>query len=115
MAAILETGNHIAHISDGGQRYDRARKFTEIIKMGIHSDGNWNVVPEIPPAVLEKIMEQFPNHAIAETGLGDLSIIEQFNDYWEKRQPIGRMRIWSYDAHLSGYEREGGLSRRRDR
>lgn len=115
VATLIETGNHIAHIPDGRKRFEIANKFTNIVKRGIGGEENWNVVPEIPLNVLERMMEQFPEQATVQTGLGDIGIIEQFEDFWKKRQPIGRMRIWSFDTHLAGYCREGGLSRRRDK
>lgn len=115
LAVLIETGNHIAHIPDGNKRHEIAEKFTAITKRAIKAESNWNIIPEIPISILERILDQFPIQAVAETGLGDISIIEQFNDYWENRQPIGEMRIWSFDAHLSGYLRTGGLSRRKNK
>lgn len=115
IAVLIEAGNHIAHISDGNMRYQIADKFSAIVWKAAKSEDHWNVMPEIPIEVLEKILKQFPKQAAAETGFGDISIVEQFNDYWETLQPIGEMRIWSLDAHLLGYSRTGGLARRKNR
>ena len=60
-------------------------------------------------------MDKFPAQAQSKMGFGDVSIIDQFNDYWENRQPIGKMRIWAFDAHLQGYSHTGGLARRKNK
>lgn len=115
MAVLVETGNHIAHIPDGRMRHEIADKFVALVSGAIKSENNWNIIPEIPIDVLETILSKFPDQATAATGFGDVSIVEQFNEYWEKKQPIGEMRIWSFDAHLQGYSRTGGLSRRKNK
>ena len=97
IAVLVETGNHIAHISDGNIRYKVACLFSSLVEKAARSEDNWNTIPEIPMDTLETIMNQFPDLARAQTGFGDISIIEQFNDYWQKRQPIGEMRIWAFD------------------
>ena len=115
VAVLVETGNHIAHISDGNMRYKIAVLFSSLVQKAIKSEDNWNTVPDIPMCTLEKIIHQFPSLARGQTGFGDISIIEQFNDYWQNRQPIGMMRIWAFDEHLQGYSQTGGLSRRKNR
>ena len=115
IAVLVETGNHIAHISDGNMRYQIATQFSSLVKKAVRSEDNWNTVPSISLEILEAIMQNFPAQAMNHTGFGDISIIEQFNDYWQNRQPIGKMRIWTYDAHLEGYTRTGGLSRRKNK
>lgn len=115
VAVLVETGNHIAHISDGQKRYAIANKFVDFIKSAVGVESNWNITPQISDDVLTSILNQFPNEAAQKIGFGDVSIVEQFNEYWEKHQPIGKMRIWSFDQHLSGYEKVGGLSRRKDK
>lgn len=113
VAVLVETGNHIAHISDGRIRRAVAKKFAEVAKEAMKAESNWNIAPEIPSDVLQIILTQFPDQAMAGVGFGDVSIIEQFNDYWENRQPIGEMRIWSFDDHLSAHTKTGGLTRRK--
>lgn len=114
VAVLVETGNHIAHIPDGTLRRRVALKFVDLVKRAINMEGNWNVMPEISEDILERILVSFPKHASSEIGFGDVSIIEQFEDYWQNRQPIGEMRIWSLDDHLSAYQKTGGLSRRKN-
>ncbi len=115
VAVLVETGNHIAHISDGNRRREIAEKFVHIVMKAIEMKDRWNTMPKLSTDILKAILTQFPDSAMAGTGFGDISIVEQFNDYWQNRQPIGKMRIWSFDRHLSGYSHTGGLSRRKNR
>lgn len=115
VAVLVETGNHIAHISDGRIRYQIAGIFASLVKKALDGKSSWNVEPEIRPDVLQTILDQIPMQAQQGTGFGDVSIIEQFNDYQKNRQPIGEMRIWALDKHLSGYSYTGGLARRKDK
>ena len=114
VAVLVETGNHIAHVSDGTKRRDIAVKFTDLLKKAVNSEDNWNIAPELSDEILSKIIESFPGQAQAKIGFGDTSIVEQFEDYWKYRQPIGHMRIWSLDNHLAAYDKDGGLSRRKN-
>ncbi len=115
VATLIETGNHIAHIPDGGKRWEIANKFSDIVGKALLAEGNWSVIPQISTEILENILNSFPTQATGATGFGDVSIIEQFEDYWKNKQPIGEMRIWSRDHHLQSYIHIGGLTRRRDR
>lgn len=114
-AALIETGNHIAQIKDGNLRRKTAKKFVDFISKAIDLKDNMSVVPEITLDELHRIIGHFPDHAAQNVGFGDISIIEQFNSYWEKKQPIGIASIWSTDKHLASYPpKEGGLNRRRN-
>lgn len=115
IAVLIETGNHIGQIADGGCRYEISLKFSQIVQKAIRSEDHWNAVPELPICVLKQMMDDFCEWTKHSSGFGDLSIVQQFEDYWQKRQPIGTMRIWSFDTHLSAYQKEGGLSRRKNR
>ena len=115
IAVLVETGNHIGQIADGAKRYEISNKFAQIVKKAIRSEDHWNVVPELPASVLECMMDGFCDWTKTASGFGDMSIVQQFEEYWQNRQPIGKMRIWSFDKHLSVYEREGGLARRRNK
>lgn len=115
VATLVETGNHIAHIPDGNLRFSIGKTFTELIRCAIAMDGCWATACEIPPKVLKAGMEEFLRRVPGGTGLGDATIIAQFEEYWTQQQPIGTMRIWSFDRHLQGFEKEGGLPRRKNR
>ena len=115
MATLVETGNHIAHIADGNQRWTIANRFADLVEQAGQLKNNMSVIPELTSAELTAVLQAFRNCAIQEVGFGDASIIEQYNTYWREKQPIGEIRIWSTDTHLCGYHQTGGLARRRTR
>lgn len=115
VATMVETGNHIAHISDGNSRFLIGQKFANLIKSAISMEECWATASEIPPNVLDTGLDIFLQTVSGGEGFGDATIIAQFEEYWTKQQPIGTMRIWSFDSHLQGFEKEGGLARRKNR
>ena len=114
LAVLVETGNHIAQLK--GDKYTVAQNFSRLILEAIHGNGNLSLTHKISPEQIQEIMEGFPDNAVQQDrGFGDLSIISQFEDYWKNKQPLGKMCIWSLDHHLQGFEKEGGLKRRKDK
>ena len=103
MAAIYETGNHIAQLSNGGNRRRFAKIFVEQVRQAIGGDAPWQIM-QVP--TLEEIgvwLHEFPDSAMRTIGMGDLSIIKE----WEKakkRTPHFRVFIWSLDTDLMGYD-----------
>ncbi|MDO5296458.1 MAG: hypothetical protein Q4F00_07490 [bacterium] len=77
LAAIIETGNHIAHIEDGNQRRDRAERLSDLIRNVLNDDFPWVYNKnEIADDDLLKIAEKFPDYAQQRfMGLGDMSIL----------------------------------------
>lgn len=108
VATILETGNHIAHISDGGQRRVTAEKFVKRVQEAlgnIEGPAPWTVPqPLLAPDDLQHYLNEFPDCAMRGIGLGDLSIINEYERQCELHQ-ARRVFIWSLDQHLSGYDR----------
>lgn len=105
MATILETGNHIAQIRDGNQRRDVARKFVDQVNQAL--DGISPFTPIVFPTQesLREWLIEFPNAASEGKGLGDLSIIHD----WQRMCQLHsarRVYIWSLDHHLLSYDRE---------
>jgi hypothetical protein len=103
MATIYETGNHIAHISDGNLRRRYAEAFVQEVDKAISGETPWRVM-QIPDREEIRIwLQDFPALATREIGIADLSIIKE----WEKLQklvPHHRVFIWSLDKHLKGYD-----------
>ena len=50
-------------------------------------------------------LAEFPARAAEGIGLGDLSIIKTYEEQCALH-PNARVRIWTYDDHLSGYDRQ---------
>ncbi|MFP4395235.1 MAG: hypothetical protein ACLFTI_08230 [Anaerolineales bacterium] len=108
IATILETGNHIAHISDGRQRRITATRFVELVQPALGDLGSpppWTVPhPLLDPQNLQHYLSKFPDYAMQGIGLGDLSIIEEY----DRQCRLHRARhvfIWSLDHHLAAYKR----------
>lgn len=117
LATIIETGNHIAHIPDGNIRRDKAKQFSEFLKKTASDEAPWQYYgKELNKDDLNKLAIDFPDHAMRETGIGDLSIIRAYEKYQEDITGINRIMIWSVDRHLQGYVKELDIiSRRRNR
>lgn len=117
LAAIIETGNHIAHIADGNIRRNRAEKMAELIKKTVNDEAPWTYYgKEFEREDLLEISKAVIDHAVREIGVGDLSIIQVFKKYKENVPAIGSIRVWSLDHHLQAYYEEmPSIRRRRDR
>jgi hypothetical protein len=105
MAAIIETGNHVARLANGNQRRRFARIFVDQVEKAFNGDAPWRPTQIMEPSEMLEWLGQFPDRAMRGTGMADLSIIRG----WESactRHPGHRVMIWSLDDHLSGYDRD---------
>ena len=103
-AAVFETGNHIAQIHDGGQRRRYAAMFCDQVRKALNGEAPWTLIPLPESREFAEWLEDFPDCAMREIGMADLSMIKA----WEAtcaRHPHRRTRIWSFDTHLMGYDR----------
>lgn len=103
MAAVYETGNHIAQLSDGRNRRRFAESFVEQVKKAIEGEAPWKVMQLPKMEEVEEWLGGFPDSAMRGAGMGDLSIIKE----WEKmarKTPNCRIFIWSLDGDLQGYD-----------
>lgn len=103
--AVLETGNHVAQLNNGNQRRRYAKGLRDQIKKALAGEAPWNLVPLRDPEQLKNCLNEFPESAERKVGLVDLSIIKM----WEaerKQHPLSRVRIWSLDDHLQGYDHQ---------
>lgn len=111
-AAMLETGNHIAHVSDGRLRRKYAKFFVEQVQSALAGDAPWTPTQTVDLSDWNQWLSEYPDRAAQEIGLGDLSIIKE----WEAacaRHPTYRVRIWTIDGHLSAYDRPATVVGRR--
>jgi len=103
MTTVLETGNHIGQLANGAQRRKTAQAFCKLVQDAIEGTAPWTPTPFWEMDDLKGWLNEFPDEAMAEKGLGDLSIIKE----WERQcelHPRRRVSIWSLDRHLQGYE-----------
>ena len=109
MATILETGNHIAQNGDGNVRRITADRFVKQVRTAIDGKAAWTITrPLFNPEDLNQYLDEFPDHAMRGTGLGDLSIIKEF-EYVCKLHPHRNIFIWSLDHHLREYIQPGNF------
>lgn len=107
VATIIETGNHIAHISDGNVRRTIAGKFGEYLRKTAEGEAPWQLYGvELDKEGLLYLAEHIEENATWKIGVGDLSIIYAYEQYKEKTPAIGKIMIWATDAHLQGYIEE---------
>ena len=107
LGAVLETGNHIARLANGNQRRTGAKVFQDRITEALAGEAPWDLVPLPDRNQLRNWLNEFPDFAAREVGLVDLSIIKAW-DAARERHPSSRVRIWSLDKHLQGYDHKPG-------
>ena len=103
MGAVFETGNHIARLPDGNLRREYAEVFRDEVEKALSGSAPW-VPAELPSAhEVASWLAGFPEYAVREISMVDLSIIHA----WKRahaRHPRHRVRIWSLDDDLAGYD-----------
>ncbi len=103
-ATIIETGNFIAHCNNGTERRNAALRFKDYIIKMINDEAPWSYYGEqFGMDDLEKMCESFPEYAMNEVGIGDLSIIQAYEKDKSNATAVNRISIWSLDEHLSAY------------
>ena len=105
LAAVFETGNHIAQLPDGRQRRRHAEIFRDQVHMALNSEAPWALIPLPDSAKLVKWLDCFPDTAMRGVGMGDLSIIKAWADGCARHRSQ-RVRIRSLDRDLQGYDRK---------
>lgn len=108
IAAIIETGNHIAQLGNGQRRRQFAELFVQQVRMMLNGRAPWVVARAIDAEDLALWIEDFPDHAMRRRGIADVSIIGEY----ERQCALNTARtveIWSLDGHLAGYRREPRL------
>lgn len=107
LAAIVETGNHIAQVADGRQRRSAAERFATQVRQAINGQSPWVVTPMPDTGDWLAWLDEFPDSAMRGMGIGDLTILKEY-----ERQcrlfPARRVLIWSLDDDLSAYDRHPG-------
>ena len=92
MAAIFETGDHIADLRDGRQRRRYAEVFRDRIREALEGKAPWVPIRFPDSAQLAEWLEEFPDSAMTGQDMSDFSIVKA----WEvecTRHPTRRIRI----------------------
>lgn len=103
IAALIETGNHIAHIPDGVARRKSADDFVQFAAASLHGKSPFTPTPL--PSILDVTawLTDFPDHAMRGVGLADRSLIALW-DIQRQLHPQRRIYIWSLDDALISYD-----------
>ena len=107
IATVIEAGNHIAQIPNGGARRRFANIFGNQVRKALNAESPWTLTPIPNEAQLDEWLAGFPDAAMRGLSLGDYSIVMA----WEaarRRRPFRRVRIWSLDDDLQGYDHNPG-------
>lgn len=103
VAVIYETGNHIAHVADGGKRRAVAQGFVDLVRKAFGGEIPFVPTPLQDPEGMAVWLSEFPDQAARGMGFGDLAITK----VWDEQRALNQARrvlIWSYDRHLQGYD-----------
>ena len=105
IATVIESGNHIARLSDGGDRRRFAETFGRQVKRALRTESPWTLTPLPNEAQLDDWLADFPDAAMRDLSLGDFSIVKAWEAACERR-PFRRVRIWSLECRLKSYDRQ---------
>ena len=106
MATVFETGNHIAQNGDGRERRTAAERFTQQVRQALDSRSPFTPMNFPSPEDVSTWLDGFPEYAMQEIGLGDVSIIQAYKAM-ARQFPQRHVYIWSKDQHLASYEQRG--------
>jgi hypothetical protein len=104
MAAIVEVGNHIAHVKNGDLRRIAAERLVKEVKAALLGEAPWRPINFPTDADVLSWLDEFPDSATRGMGMGDLSIKKE----WEtccRRYPMSHVRVWTLDRDLHGLDR----------
>lgn len=109
VTAIIETGNHIAQLSDGRKRRTCAERFTAMLRAVVKGEAPWalNEV-EWNAAHLETLLaggstgSTLVEHAGNGLGCGDLNILIERDRYVARTSGVAAT-VWTLDNLLSSY------------
>lgn len=104
VAVVLETGRHIAHLSDGSERRITAERLRDVVTTDSSTgpEKPFELVGRLNPARLEAHIADFPDLAQSKVTLTDALLIEQFELQLAANE-AHRVLIWSLDGHLQGH------------
>jgi len=101
MAAIVEVGNHIAHVKNGAHRRAAAERFVEEVRRALADEAPWKPINFPSNQEVLTWLDAFPDSATQGVGMGDLSIKQEWASCCA-RYPMSRVWVWALDGDLAG-------------
>ena len=110
IAAIIETGNHIADVSNGHHRRCCAKELRGMVQVALDRKGPWVVTPMSKTQddfreEIRKWLAEFPDYAMRELGIADISMIHAWDEACRRNRGV-RVAIWSLHKELAAYDRK---------
>ena len=110
MAAIVEVGNHIAHVSNGAQRRAAAERFVKEVRSALADEAPWKPINFPLNQEVLSWLDAFPGAATQGIGMGDLSIKMEWEELCELHA-MSHVWVWALDGQLSGLDRRAHRGR----
>jgi len=109
LACIIETGNHLARLSDGHDRRRLAEAFASKVTEAIENRAPWQIVPtggsdQSDWSDLRNWLARFPDDATRGLSFTDAIIIYVYDTYCKKSR-MSHVCVWALDSHLHGLDR----------
>ncbi|SNT01923.1 hypothetical protein SAMN05216276_10223 [Streptosporangium subroseum] len=109
VTAAIETGNHIAQLSDCRLRRQYADKLSKLLELVILGEAPWVLrTVEWGESFLRSLLSgagtgtPFSDHVMAKLGLGDLCILAE-RELYRSRVTGVEVGIWTLDGQLSSH------------
>lgn len=110
-AAVIETGNHIHHVKDGGARRKCARAFAEVLRLTAAGEAPWTLFESLwDGAFLDSVRSgagtatDIVQHFVAQSlSCGDLTVVAERDIYRTRVPPSTEVGIWTLDVAMSAY------------
>jgi predicted nucleic acid-binding protein len=110
MAAIVEVGNHIAHVANGAHRRAAAERFVLEVRKALSNEAPWKPINFPSNEEVLGWLDAFPASATRGVGMGDLSIKEEWAALCV-RNAMSHVWVWTLDGDLAGLIRPARPSR----
>ena len=104
MAAIVEVGNHIAHVKNGAHRRAAAERFVKEVRSALADAAPWKPINFPSNQEVLTWLDAFPESATQGIGMGDLSIKQEWVALCE-RHALSHVWVWTLDGDLAGLDR----------
>jgi predicted nucleic acid-binding protein len=104
MAAIVEVGNHIAHVKNGAFRRAAAERFVKEVRSALLNEAPWKPINFPSNQEVLSWLEAFPDSATRGIGMGDLSIKKEWEELCSRHR-MSRVWVWTLDSDLAGLDR----------
>ena len=73
IAVLIETGNHIAQVTNGNARRDAASTFVSFARLALEGNSPFTPTPLPTGTQVQAWLEDFPNDAMRQVGIADRS------------------------------------------